>query len=120
MKRRLGMEYLLLNLFNQALMLLRGFVVVDAYQQQVSLIVLQRIPIVLVLDLSQCAGCALVPFQFDHHSGLILMQPAGNKAHIRKAFACGQFTHQRVILPREIERQIDGAAQGVFVVVLQN
>lgn len=36
MKRRPGMEYLLLNLFNQALMLLRGFVVVDAYQQQVS------------------------------------------------------------------------------------
>ena len=114
------MEYLLLNLFNQALMLLRGFVVVDAYQQQVSLIVLQRIPIVLVLDLSQCAGCALVPFQLDHHGGFVLMQPAGNKAHIRKTFACGQFTHQRVILPREIERQLDGAAQGVFVVVLQN
>lgn len=71
------MESLLFDFLDHTLMFFRDLIIIDANQQQISLIILQRIAVVLLLDLSQCASRTLVPFQLDHYRRFIQMQLPG-------------------------------------------
>ena len=101
-------------------MFLTILIVVNAYEQQIALVFFQCVAVLLLLDLRQCARRALIPFQFDYRRWFIQMQLSRDKANICKALAGRQFTHDSVILARIIERQIDGAAERILIVILQN
>lgn len=72
-------------------------VIVDTHKKKIARIVMQSGCIVLLLDLSQSASRALIPFQLDYRRRFIQMQLSGNETDISKPLACRQLTHDGVI-----------------------
>ena len=84
------------------------------------MLVLQRLDVVLLLDLVNRAVGILVLLQLDHRRRLIHVHGTGDEENISKALAAGHFADNGVVFAGEVERQRDGTAQRVFIVVLQD
>ena len=106
-------------LFNDTAVVL-VLVIVDAHQQQIPLVVLHRVNIMLLLDLVNGSMRVLIFLQLNDRSWLIRVQLARNQADISEALTRRQFTDDGVILSGVVERQIDCAAKGVLIIVLQD
>jgi hypothetical protein len=51
-----------------------------------------------------------IPFQFNNDGWFVCVQFSGQETDIGKAFSCGQFTDNGIVLPCKIKREMNGAA----------
>ena len=86
------------------------FVVINSDEQQISTIIFQRIRVVSLFDLGDCAVDILIPFEFNQQSRLASVQFSRKKTDVCKSFPSRKLPDNRVIFPCKIERKMNGAA----------
>lgn len=90
-------------------------IIVDSDEQQFPPVVGEKIEILPVPDLADCTVRRAVAFQLDDHGGIRI--PEGDVYDVRESFSRRHFPDNRIAVQRIDVSQVNGALQGVFVVV---
>jgi len=95
----------------------RLFAVVDADEQNVSVIVRKVRGVPFFLDPADGGVCGFVPIQLHDESRLLRKGGTRKKDDIGESLAGGKLAEKRILLPCREECDIDATRQRVFVIV---
>ena len=84
------------------------------------MIVFQCLYILFFFYLRDRTAGSFVPFQFDDCCRFVCVQFSWDEADVSKAFSGWQFSDDGIVFSCKVEGKIDGSAQRVFVIILQD